>query len=119
MNEPSGSIAQPVSAHTLPALSLSPSRISHMNMSEDSEEEKPLTKRELEHNLRSVRFDTSTLSPCFDHIYKSYQYSPPMSERTRQVSMFPSDLGNTTQFTASGFLKSPNLRKPLKLQVLK
>ena len=100
------------------SLLMSPSRLTNFNMSDEIESEiKPPTKRELEYNLKSVKFDTATLSPCFDHIYKSYQNSPPKTDRMHQTSLLSSNFTNTQNTLSS--LQFPPLRKPLKLQVLK
>jgi hypothetical protein len=86
-------IMMPVSStRTLPVL-MSPSRTSRLDFTDEIDVDRPLTKREIEHNLKSVKFDTSTLSPCFDHIYKSYQYSPPHNEVAQRL--LSTDLGST------------------------
>jgi hypothetical protein len=97
-------IVQPVSFSTLPPLSLSPTR-SGIDMTAEPSPQ-PLSKREIEHTMRSVRFDASTLSPCFDHIYKSFHnpQSPLLSNISSQWTLTQSP---------------PRLRKPIKLQVLK
>ena len=111
-------IIHPVSSKTLPPLSLSPSRMSEFNMSEISENRRlQVTNKEKDYQMRLVKFDTSTLSPCFDHIYKAQMFaSPSLTDRTHQVSMLPSDFGNSTQTTMTAF--SPP-KKPMKLQILK
>jgi len=101
------------------SLYMSPTRLSGLNMTGEHGAPISSSKKEFKYNLNSVKFDTSTLSPCFDHIYKSYQYSSPKTERKGQTSVLSSEFGNTTQNTISGTLQFPPLRKPLKLQVLK
>lgn len=99
-------IIQPVSISTLPPLSMSPTRTHPIDPLDETELEKPLSKKEIEYSMKSVKFSTSTLSPCFDHIYQCFQ--SPSPKRSTTILHSTSDL-----------LKSPQLKKPIKLQVLK
>lgn len=111
-------IIQPVSSKTLPPLSLSPSRMSELNRSDDSENKRmKASHKEREYHMRAIKFDTSMLSPCFDHIYKSYMYSSPQTERTHHMSTLNSEIENSGQSMFSTITPVP--QKPMKLQVLK
>ena len=91
-------VVQPVSSHTLPTLSMSPSRISDTNNSDDSDTE--IFSSETTSRV-PVKFDTSMLSPCFDHIYKSQMSFNHLSPSPRSsTSLLPQQQTfNTTQYT--------------------
>ena len=64
------------------------------------------------------KFDTSTLSPCFDHIYKSYHYSPPRSNRIQLIQTTFMNSTHNTIFSPSKNTSLNPLNSPNKTQNL-